>query len=91
MKNGTRPKFYMSGPPMPQMIPPPGAPPLPGQINGLQRPVTAPPQFIPGSAGIPTSGAPPMFAPPVYQGHVSLQTSGSNDGSNNAQGPEDDR
>ncbi|KAK4492562.1 hypothetical protein RD792_003375 [Penstemon davidsonii] len=79
---------YISGPPMPQMVPPPGAP-FQGQMqmNGLQ--MLPPPPSIPGSAGIPTSGAPPMFAPPVYQGNVSLSANGGNDGSNsNAQGPD---
>ncbi|GER32988.1 U1 small nuclear ribonucleoprotein C [Striga asiatica] len=57
---------YAAGPPMPQM-PPPG---LTGQPNGLQRPVTAPlppppPAMVPSSGGIPTSGGPPMYVPPV--------------------------
>lgn len=67
----------------PHMLPPPGAP-VPGQMNGLQRPVTAPPPppMVPGGGGIPTSGAPPMFPPPPYQGNMpSLPTSGSSDGS----------
>lgn len=79
---------------MPQMVLPPGAP-LPGQMNGLQRPggglpPPPPPPMIPGSAGIPTSGAPTMFAPPpMYQGSFSLPTSGGSDGSNaNAQASE---
>ncbi|XP_051143590.1 U1 small nuclear ribonucleoprotein C-like [Andrographis paniculata] len=70
--------------PMPQMVPPPGAPPVPGQMNGHQRPVTTAP--LPGSAGTPISGAPPMFAPlplppppPAYQGGLSA-ASGGNDG-----------
>lgn len=85
---------YASGPPMPQMVPPPGAP-VPGQMNGLQRPVSGPPPIAPGSAGTPTSGAPPMFAPPpMYQGNVSMSmsappTSSGSDGSNiNAQAQE---
>ncbi|KAL0458012.1 UNVERIFIED_CONTAM: U1 small nuclear ribonucleoprotein C [Sesamum latifolium] len=81
---------YAPAPPgMPQMVPPPGAPGLPGQMNGLQRPLTAPPPLVPGSAGPPTTGGPPMFAPPVYQGSVSLPSSGGGDGTNaSAQAPE---
>lgn len=64
----------------PHMVPPPGAP-LPGQMNGLQRPISAPPPpppppMVPGSGG-----APPMFPPPPYQGNMSLPTSGGSDGS----------
>lgn len=75
------------GPPL--MVPPPGAP-VPGQMNGLQRPVSAPQPMIPGSAGIPSSGAPPMFPPPPpYQGSVSLPTNSGPDGSGaNAQASE---
>lgn len=76
---------YMSVPQMPQMMPPPGAH-YPGQMNGHQGQMTAPPPLAPGSAGIQTSGAMPMFPPPppppMYQGNVSLPTDGGNDGSN---------
>ncbi|KAL8513479.1 hypothetical protein ACS0TY_012805 [Phlomoides rotata] len=73
----------------PHMMLPPGAP-VPGQMNGLQRPVSGPPPMIPGSSGIPSSAAPPMFPPPPpYQGNVSLPTSGGSDGSSaNAQATE---
>ncbi|EYU40704.1 hypothetical protein MIMGU_mgv1a020156mg [Erythranthe guttata] len=77
-------------PQMPQMVLPPGAP-MPGQMNGLQRPggLPPPPPMIPG---MPSGGAPPpMFAPPpMYQGNVSLPTSGGSDSSsiNNAQATE---
>ncbi|KAG6429169.1 hypothetical protein SASPL_107213 [Salvia splendens] len=60
----------------PHMLPPPGAP-VPGQMNGLRRPVTAPPPPM-----VPGSGAPPMFPPPPYQGNMSsLPMSGGSDGS----------
>lgn len=73
---------YAPAPTMPQMVPPPPAP-LPGQLNGLQRPVSAPPPMAPGSAAMPTSsGAPPMFAPPVYQGSMAIPTPGSAENSN---------
>lgn len=76
-------------PNMPQMVAPPPAP-LPGQLNGLQRPVSAPPPMAPGSAPMPTSsGAPPMFAPPAYQGNMAMPTTGSAENSNaNAPAPE---
>ena len=62
---------------MPQMVTPPGAS-MPGQVNpgqmnpsmggqvnnGVPRPMT---MMVPGSSGTPTSGAPPMFAPSMYQ------------------------
>lgn len=69
----------------PHMVAPPGAP-LPGQMNGLQRPMTAlpPPPMVPGSGGMPTSGsgAPQMFPPPPpYQVNMSLPTSGGSEGS----------
>ncbi|XP_073301026.1 U1 small nuclear ribonucleoprotein C-like [Primulina huaijiensis] len=75
------PPGYMHGPPMPQMLLSSGAS-LPGQVDGLQRPLTAPPPLIPGSSGIPTTGAPPMFPPPLYQGNAPLPTTGGNEGSN---------
>lgn len=71
----------MHVPPMPQVLLPSGAP-LPGQADGLQRPLTALPPLIPGSAGTPSTGAPPMFPPPVYQGNTPLPTTGGNEGSN---------
>ncbi|XP_073054201.1 U1 small nuclear ribonucleoprotein C-like [Primulina eburnea] len=75
------PPGYMHGPPMPQVLLSSGAS-LPGQVDGLQRPLTAPPPLIPGSSGIPTTGAPPMFPPPLYQGNAPLPTTGGNEGSN---------
>ncbi|XP_024981485.1 U1 small nuclear ribonucleoprotein C-like [Cynara cardunculus var. scolymus] len=64
-------------PGMPQMVTPPGATSMPGQINpsmpgqvnnGVPRPMTmSAPMMVPGSSGTPTSGAPPMFAPSMYQ------------------------
>ncbi|GAA0159252.1 hypothetical protein LIER_16074 [Lithospermum erythrorhizon] len=96
------PPGYGSAPPMPQMIAPPGAP-MPGQMNGLQRPPGAP-GLVPGSSGMPmpnsgpptgmisTTGAPPMFAPPMYSGNVAAPINGSSDSSTmnggNAQGSE---
>ncbi|XP_009604448.1 U1 small nuclear ribonucleoprotein C [Nicotiana tabacum] len=72
-------------PPMPQMLAPPGAP-MPGQVNNMQRP-GAPPGAIPGSVGMPAStGGPPMFAPPVYQGSTTVPANGGGDSSSiNAQ------
>ncbi|XP_075507210.1 U1 small nuclear ribonucleoprotein C-like [Primulina tabacum] len=76
------PPGYMHGHPMPQMLLPSGAP-LPGQVDGLQRPFTAAAPLIPGSAGTPTTGAPPMFPPPpMYQGNTPLPTTGGSEGSN---------
>ncbi|XP_075523987.1 U1 small nuclear ribonucleoprotein C-like [Primulina tabacum] len=75
------PPGYMHGPPMPQVLLSSGAS-FPGQVDGLQRPLTAPPPLIPGSSGIPTTGAPPMFPPPLYQGNAPLPTTGGNEGSN---------
>ncbi|KAL6527617.1 hypothetical protein OROMI_029428 [Orobanche minor] len=71
---------YPTGSPMPQMVPPHGAP-LTGQMNGLQQPsavpLPPPPPLVPGGGG------PQMYAPPIYQ------PSGGSDGSNtNAQAPE---
>ncbi|KVH94461.1 Zinc finger, C2H2-type matrin [Cynara cardunculus var. scolymus] len=71
--NQLRPRY----PGMPQMVTPPGATSMPGQINpsmpgqvnnGVPRPMTmSAPMMVPGSSGTPTSGAPPMFAPSMYQ------------------------
>lgn len=78
----------MPAPNMPQMMPPPTAP-IPGQLNGLQRPVSAPPPpMVPGSAGIPTSsGAPPMFAPTAYQGNIMTPTTAGGESSNTTSAP----
>ena len=64
---------------MPPMMAPPGAPSLPGQVNGLPRPPTlAPPTTVPGAAMTPTSsnGAPTMAMPAPYQTNPAVPTSG---------------
>ncbi|KAI3749308.1 hypothetical protein L2E82_19915 [Cichorium intybus] len=67
---GMRPPIAMPRPlpgypGMPQMLTPPGAPSMPGQVNnGVPRPM---PMMVPGSSGPLTSGAPPMYAPNMYQ------------------------
>ena len=73
---------------MSQMVTPPTAP-LPSQLNGIPRPLTAPPPVVPSSAGMPaSSGAPPMFTP-VYQGNMAVPTTGSGESSDmNAQAAE---
>lgn len=80
---------YMSAPGMPSMVAPPGAPPVPGQVNGLPRPVVLNPTAVPGSAAPPASstGAPTMVTPSPYQANSSVPTSGGFDGFN-AQAPE---
>uniref|UniRef100_A0A7N0VAQ6 U1 small nuclear ribonucleoprotein C n=1 Tax=Kalanchoe fedtschenkoi TaxID=63787 RepID=A0A7N0VAQ6_KALFE len=62
---------YPGAPPnMPLMAALPGPPPsLPSQMNGLPQPHLAnmPTAVPPGSSEPPTSGAPPAFAPAMYQ------------------------
>lgn len=61
---------------------PPGAPALPGQVNGIPRPITLnPPPMAPGSTPA-SSGAPPMFTPSMYQPNSAAPTSGGFDSSN---------
>lgn len=61
---------------------PPGAPSLPGQVNGLPRPMTMNPlPMVPGSTSA-SSGAPPMFTPAMYQSNPAAPTSGGFDSSN---------
>ena len=54
---------------MPQMVAPPGAPYMAGQVNGLPRPPTESPlTAVPGSSGMPTSSsAALMVTPAMYQ------------------------
>lgn len=74
---------YAPYPGMPPMMAPPGAPSLPGQVNGLPRPPTlAPPPTVPGTAATPTSsnGAPTMATLPApYQTNPAAPTSGGFD------------
>ncbi|XP_061366621.1 U1 small nuclear ribonucleoprotein C-like [Gastrolobium bilobum] len=82
---------YLSGPPMPQMVPPPGAPSFPGQANTLPRPPTlAPPSMVPGSTATPVSnGTPSMVSSAVYQANPSASLTGGYDSYNaNTQAPE---
>lgn len=68
-------------------------PSIPGQVNnGVPRPMTMNPQMmVPGSSGIPTSGAPPMFAPTMYQANPTPQASGGFESTNiNAQAQDSD-
>ncbi|KAG9128734.1 hypothetical protein Leryth_021472 [Lithospermum erythrorhizon] len=89
------PPGYGSAPPMPQMVGPPGAP-MPGQMNGLQRPEGAPGMPMsnsgPPTGMPPTSGPPQMFPPPMYSGNVAAPSTGGNDSSTmhavNGQGSE---
>lgn len=82
----------MSAPGMPPMVAPPGAPPAPGQVNGLPRPpAVLNPTAIPGSAtpAASSTGAPAMVTPSPYQANSSVPTSGGFDSFNaNAQAPE---
>lgn len=78
---------YLSAPGMPQMLAPPGAPPLPGHANGMQRPpMVIPPTTVPGSTPASTaSGAAPSMVPPAtYQANPAAATSGSFDSFNSA-------
>ncbi|KAI3678985.1 hypothetical protein L6452_38290 [Arctium lappa] len=76
---------------------------MPGQINpsmggqvnnGMPRPMTmtmSAPMMVPGSSGTPTSGAPPMFAPSMYQASPTPPASGGFETSNaNAQSQDAD-
>ena len=58
---------YVSAPTMPPMLPPPGAPQAPGQLNTIPRPPSlAPPPAVPGSTAAPASnGAPSMVSPAI--------------------------
>ncbi|RDX90957.1 U1 small nuclear ribonucleoprotein C [Mucuna pruriens] len=60
---------YTSAPTMPSMLPPPGAPQIPGQLNTIPRPPSlAPPPTAPGSTSTPASnGAPSMVSSAMYQ------------------------
>nr|GMD25033.1 U1 small nuclear ribonucleoprotein C-like [Ipomoea batatas] len=86
--NPQLPAGYVSGPPMPSMVAPPGAP-MPGQVNSLPRPPMGAPTSLPGSAGMATpTGAPPMYAPPpMPQGGIPVPTSAAGDSSSNSQVP----
>lgn len=79
---------YMPAPGMPPMTTtPPGAPPLPGQVDGAPRPmIMNPPPIVPGSTPA-SSGAPPAFTPVMYQANPNpVAPSGGFDSSNvNAQ------
>ncbi|GAV79072.1 zf-U1 domain-containing protein, partial [Cephalotus follicularis] len=82
---------YMSGPSMPPMMAPPGAPSMPVQLNGIPRP----PQIlasttVPGSTAPPTpSGTPSVATPSSYQANASTPSSGGFDSFNlNAQATE---
>ncbi|CAK9175886.1 unnamed protein product [Ilex paraguariensis] len=82
---------YMSAPAMPPVMVPPGAPSLPGQVNGTPGPVTMnAPSMVPGSTGTASSsGAPSMFTPAIYQANAAAPTAGSIDNSiTNSQAPE---
>lgn len=80
---------YVPAPGMPPMVAPPGAPSLPGQINGVPRPPTlAPLTTVPGTATTPTSSnaAPTMVTPASYQTNPAAPTGGGFDNFNaNAQ------
>ncbi|CAK8572869.1 unnamed protein product [Lathyrus sativus] len=76
---------------MPQMMPPPGAPQIPGQLNTLPRPPSlVPPPAVPGSTVPPPSnGAPSMASSAMYQASAPPPSSGGYDNHNaNAQAPE---
>lgn len=78
---------------MPQMMPPSGAPQIPGQLNTLPRPPSfAPPPTVPGSTTAPPSnGAPSMASSAMYQANPPAPSSGGYDNYNsnsNAQAPE---
>lgn len=82
---------YMNPPMMPPMMAPPGAPSLPGQMNGVPRPPTMIAQpNVPGSTAAPTPSGPPSMGPPVtYQANQAATTSGGFDSFNvNATAPE---
>ena len=69
----------------------PGAPPFPGQVNGLPRPPTMTvPTGVPGTAVTPTaSGATSMVTPVMYQPNLAAPTSGEFDRFNmSTQAPE---
>lgn len=75
---------------MPQMIPPPGAPQIPGQLNTLPRPPSlAPPPAVSGStAPPPSNGAPSMASSVMYQANAPPPSSGGYDNHiANAQAP----
>ncbi|KAF2298591.1 hypothetical protein GH714_024238 [Hevea brasiliensis] len=80
---------YVSAPAMPQMLAPPGASSLPGQVSGPRPPMGIPPTTVPGSTPAPaaSSGAPSM-APSNYQANPAAPTSGGFDSFNNAPAPE---
>ena len=80
----------MNPPLMPPMMAPPGAPSLPGQMNGVPRPPTMIAQpTVPGSTGAPPSGAPSMVPSVTYQANQGASTSGGFDSFNvNAAAPE---
>ncbi|XP_061342555.1 U1 small nuclear ribonucleoprotein C [Gastrolobium bilobum] len=82
---------YVSAPTMPPMVPPPGAPQIPGQLNAIPRPPSlAPPPTVPGSTAAPASnGAPSMVSLAMYQANPSAPASGGYDNYNaNAQAPD---
>ncbi|XP_012092354.1 U1 small nuclear ribonucleoprotein C isoform X2 [Jatropha curcas] len=77
---------YVSGP-TPQMVAPPGASSLSGQVNGIQRPpMIIPPSMAPGSTAAP-SGAPSMVPPPTYQTNSAVSTNGGFDSFANTPAP----
>lgn len=79
----------MNPPLMPPMMAPPGAPSLPGQMNGVPRPPTMIAQpTVPGSTGAPPSGAPSMVPPVTYQANQGATSGGFDSFNVNAAAPE---
>ncbi|KAF9623166.1 hypothetical protein IFM89_037747 [Coptis chinensis] len=76
---------YGPGPMMPPMVAPPGAPPMPMQVNGLPRPPTMnPPLTVPGGTSTAvTNGLPSLVTQAVYQGNPTASGSGAFDSYNN--------
>lgn len=85
---------YYPAPGMPQAVPPPGAPLVPGQAPNLPRPPTlAPPPIGPGNTATPASnGAPSTASSATYQANLSAPPTGGYGGydshNSNAQAPE---
>ncbi|KAB5563946.1 hypothetical protein DKX38_004000 [Salix brachista] len=80
---------YMNPPLMPPMMAPPGAPSLPGQMNGVPRPPTMIAQpTVPGSTGAPPSSAPSMGPPVTYQANQGATSGGFDSFNVNAAAPE---
>lgn len=72
---------YVSAPGMSPMAVPPGAPSLPGQVNGQMSMAMNLPPMVPGSTPA-SSGAPPMFTPAMYHAIPSAPTTGGLDSYN---------